>query len=55
MRFLIAGLAMLVVTSVAARDETSAHSHDSVEPAADASIVERVHRFKQAAQPSSRF
>ena len=49
MRFLIAGLAMLVVTSVAAHDETSTHSHDSVEPAADASIVEkRVHRFKQS-------
>ena len=29
MRFLIAGLAMLVVTSVAAHDETSTHSHDS--------------------------
>ena len=49
MRFLITGLAMLVVTSVAAHDETSTHSHDSVEPAADASIVEkRVHRFKQS-------
>ena len=49
MRFLIAGLAMLVATSVAAHDETSTHSHDSVEPAADASIVEkRVHRFKQS-------
>ena len=49
MRFLIAGLAMLAVTSVAAHDETSTHSHDSVEPAADASIVEkRVHRFKQS-------
>ena len=49
MRFLIAGLAMLVVTSVAAHDETSTHSHDSVAPAADASIVDkRVHRFKQS-------
>jgi cytochrome c556 len=49
MRFLIAGLAMLVATSVAAHDETSDHSHASVEPAADASIVEkRVHRFKQS-------
>ena len=49
MRFLIAGLAMMVATSVAAHDETSDHSHASVEPAADASIVEkRVHRFKQS-------
>ena len=49
MRFLIAGLAMLVATSVAAHDETSDHSHASVEPPADASIVEkRVHRFKQS-------
>ena len=49
MRFLIAGLAMLVATSVAAHDETSTHSHDSVAPAADASIVDkRVHRFKQS-------
>ena len=49
MRFLIAGLAMMVATSVAAHDETSDHSHASVEPAANASIVEkRVHRFKQS-------
>ncbi len=49
MRFLIAGLAMLVATSVAAHDETSDHSHASVEPSADASIVEkRAHRFKQS-------
>ena len=49
MRFLIAGLAMMVATSVAAHDETSDHSHASVEPTADASIVEkRVHRFKQS-------
>ena len=49
MRFLIAGLAMLVATSVAAHDETSNHAHDSVAPAADASIVEkRIHRFKQS-------
>ena len=49
MRFLIAGLAMMVATSVAAHDETSDHSHATVEPAADASIVEkRVHRFKQS-------
>ena len=49
MRFLIAGLAMLVATSVAAHDETSTHSHDSIAPAADASIVDkRVHRFKQS-------
>lgn len=49
MRFLIAGLAMLVATSVAAHDETSNHAHDSVAPAADASIVDkRIHRFKQS-------
>ena len=49
MRFLIAGIAMLVATSVAAHDETSTHSHVSVAPAADASIVDkRVHRFKQS-------
>ena len=49
MRFLIAGLAMLVTSAVAAHDETSTHSHDSVAPAADASIVDkRVHRFKQS-------
>ena len=49
MRFLIAGLAMMVATSVAAHDETSDHSHASVEPTADASFVEkRVHRFKQS-------
>ena len=49
MRFLIAGLAMLVTTAVAAHDETSTHSHDSVAPAADASIVDkRIHRFKQS-------
>ena len=49
MRFLIAGLAMLVATSVSAHDETSDHSHASVEPPAGASIVDkRVHRFKQS-------
>ncbi len=49
MRFLIASLAMLVATSVAAHDETSNHAHDSVAPAADASIVDkRIHRFKQS-------
>ena len=49
MRFLIAGIAMLVATSVTAHDETSTHSHVSVAPAADASIVDkRVHRFKQS-------
>ena len=49
MRFLIAGFAMLVASSVAAHDETSTHSHDSVAPAADASIVDkRIHRFKQS-------
>ena len=49
MRFLIAGLAMLVATTVTAHDETSTHSHDSVAPAADASIIDkRVHRFKQS-------
>ena len=49
MRFLIASLAMLVATSVAAHDETSNHAHDSVAPAADASIVDkRIYRFKQS-------
>ena len=49
MRFLLAGLAMLVATSVAAHDETSTHSHDSIAPGDDASIVDkRVHRFKQS-------
>ena len=49
MRFLVAGLAMLVATTVTAHDETSTHSHDSVAPAADASIIDkRVHRFKQS-------
>lgn len=49
MRFLIAGLAMLVATSVAAHDETSDHSHASIEPPVNASIVEkRVYRFKQS-------
>ena len=49
MRFLIVGLSILVATSVAAHDETSTHSHDSVTPASDASIVDkRVHRFKQS-------
>ena len=49
MRFLIAGIAMLVATSVTAHDETSTHSHVSGAPAADASIVDkRVHRFKQS-------
>ena len=56
MRFLIAGLAMMVATSVAAHDETSDHSHASVEPAADASIVENGCTVSsKAARPSSRF
>ncbi|CAI8425721.1 MAG TPA: cytochrome C556 [Rhodobiaceae bacterium] len=57
MRFLAIGLSMFVAVavsistsvSVVAHDETSNHSHDSVAPPENASIVDkRIHRFKQS-------